>query len=226
MIIILLGPPGAGKGTIAQEITKDINIPIIATGDILRNAIKNETDLGKQADSYVNSGNLVPDNLIMKIIEERINNGDCQDGFIFDGFPRTIQQAKDLDLMMKRLNIKIDQVFYFETSEKTILERLSSRRVCTKCGAIYNLSYNPPKVDGNCNNCGGRLVQRDDDKEETIKERIKVFNEETLPLVNYYKKKSILTTIDSNKDLDIRLKEVMDTLNKLGIGREMKAWLL
>src|SRR6056297_733030 len=188
MIIILLGPPGAGKGTIAVEIKKEKDIPIISTGDILRKAIKNGTDLGKEAQSYVNSGKLVPDYLIMKIIEERIKEKDCKKGFMFDGFPRTIQQAEDLDLLFKRVKYNIDQVFYFETSKNTIVERLSDRRVCTKCGAIYNLNYNPPKSKDKCDKCGGELIQRDDDKEETILKRLEVFNGETLPLVNYYQK--------------------------------------
>jgi adenylate kinase len=217
MIIILLGPPGAGKGTIAGEIKKEKDIPIISTGDILRKAIKNETDLGKEAQSYVNSGELVPDYLIMKIIEERIKEKDCKKGFMFDGFPRTIQQAEDLDLLFERLKYKIDQVFYFETSKKIIIERLSDRRVCTKCGAIYNLNYNPPKIKNQCDKCGGELIQRDDDKEETILKRLEVFNDETLPLVDYYQKQNILTKINADQDLDDRFKEVDARLKELGL---------
>ncbi len=217
MIIILLGPPGAGKGTIAGEIKKEKDIPIISTGDILRKAIKNETDLGKEAQSYVNSGELVPDYLIMKIIEERIKEKDCKKGFMFDGFPRTIQQAEDLALLFERLKYKIDQVFYFETSKKIIIERLSDRRVCTKCGAIYNLNYNPPKIKNKCDKCGGELIQRDDDKEETILKRLEVFNDETLPLVDYYQKQNILTKINADQDLDDRFKEVDARLKELGL---------
>ena len=217
MIIILLGPPGAGKGTIAGEIKKEKDIPIISTGDILRKAIKNGTDLGKEAQSYVNSGKLVPDYLIMKIIEERIKEKDCKKGFMFDGFPRTIQQAEDLDLLFKRLKYNIDQVFYFETSKNTIIERLSDRRVCTKCGAIYNLNYNPPKIKDKCDKCGGELIQRDDDKEETILKRLEVFNDETLPLVDYYQKQNILTKINADQDLDDRFKEVEARLKELGL---------
>jgi len=217
MIIILLGPPGAGKGTIAGEIKKENDLPIISTGDILRKAIKNGTDLGKEAQSYVNSGKLVPDYLIMKIIEERIKEKDCKKGFMFDGFPRTIQQAEDLDLLFKRLKYNIDQVFYFETSKKTIIERLSDRRVCTKCGAIYNLNYNPPKNKDKCDKCGGELLQRDDDKEETILKRLEVFNDETLPLVDYYQKQNILTKINADQDLDDRFKEVEARLKELGL---------
>ena len=215
MIIILLGPPGAGKGTIANEIKKENNIPIISTGDILRNAIKKGTSLGEEAQSYVNSGKLVPDLLIMKIIEERLKENDCKSGFMLDGFPRTIQQAKELDLLMQRLKKIIDQVFYFETSDNIIIERLTDRRVCTKCGAIYNLNYNPPKRDNECDKCGGKLIQRDDDKKETIIKRLEVFKEETLPLVDYYKKEKLLTTIDADKDLKHRLKEVIKRLKDL-----------
>jgi len=220
MIIILLGPPGAGKGTIAVEIKKEKDIPIISTGDILRKAIKNGTDLGKEAQSYVNSGKLVPDYLIMKIIEERIKEKDCKKGFLLDGFPRTIKQAEDLDLLFKRLKYHIDQVFYFETSKNTIVERLSDRRVCTKCGAIYNLNYNPPKSKDKCDKCGGELIQRDDDKEETILKRLEVFNDETLPLVNYYYKQNMLTKINADQDLDDRFKEVEERLKELGLVGE------
>jgi len=202
MIIILLGPPGAGKGTIAGEIKKKIDIPIISTGDILRNAIQDSTELGKEVQVYVNSGKLVPDHLIMRIVENRINQKDCMEGFMFDGFPRTIQQAQELDLLVQQLKKKIDQVFYFEASHNVIIERLSARRVCTKCNAIYNLNYDPPKVADKCDACGGKLIQRDDDKEETIKKRLEVFNNETLPLVDYYQENKLLTKINADQDVD------------------------
>jgi adenylate kinase len=217
MIIILLGPPGAGKGTIAQELNKKMEIPIIATGDILRNAIKEETDLGKKVKKYVNSGKLVPDNYVIKIVENRIRKEDCQRGFIFDGFPRTIHQADDLDLLIKCLNKNIDQVFYFEASYKVIVERLSARRVCLKCGTIYNLDYNPPDIINKCNQCGGELIQRDDDKEETIRRRLEVYHKETLPLVDYYQKKNILTKIDADQDVEVRFKRLWDRLIELGL---------
>jgi adenylate kinase len=217
MVIILLGPPGAGKGTIANEIKKENDIPIISTGDILRDAIKKGTELGKEAQSYVNSGKLVPDCLIMKIIEERVKKEDCINGFMLDGFPRTIQQAEELDLLMQRLKNEINQVFYFKTSDNIIINRLSSRRVCTKCKAIYNLNYNPPKNKNKCDKCGGQLIQRDDDKKETILKRLKVFKEETFPLVKFYKEKNILTKINADRDLEYRLKDVTDRLEELGL---------
>ncbi len=221
MIIILLGPPGAGKGTIAGEIKKKIDIPVIATGDILRNAIQGSTDLGKEVQGYVNSGKLVPDHLVLKIIEHRIKQRDCHEGFAFDGFPRTIQQAQALDLLNQRLGNNIDQVFYFETSYDVIIERLSTRRVCTKCGTIYNLNYNPPQVEDKCDDCGGKLIQRDDDKEETIKKRLEVFNHETLPLVDYYQGRNIVTMVNADQDVEDRFREVWSKLTGLGlVGKE------
>jgi len=217
MIIILLGPPGAGKGTIAGKIKKKIDIPIISTGDILRNAIQDGTELGKEVQTYVNSGQLVPDYLIMRIVENRINQKDCQEGFMFDGFPRTIQQAEELDLLIQRLKKKIGQAFYFKTSHNVIIERLSARRVCTKCSAIYNLNYDPPKVADKCDACGGELIQRDDDKEETIKKRLEVFNNETLPLVEYYQEKKLLTKINADQDVDDRFREVWKRITELDL---------
>lgn len=217
MIIILLGPPGAGKGTIAEEIKKKMDVPIIATGDILRNAIKDNNELGKEAKEYVNTGKLVPDDLIMKIIENRITKNDCQNGFVFDGFPRTIEQAISLDKLTQRLSKKIDQVFYFKTSYEVIIERLSSRRVCSNCGAIYNLNFNPPEVNNKCNRCGGKLIQREDDKEETIQKRLKVYNNETFPLVDYYTEKNILTKINADQEVEGRFKDLWDRLEILNL---------
>ena len=220
MILILLGPPGAGKGTIAVEIKKEIDIPVIATGDILRNAIHDGTELGKEVQKYVNSGKLVADHLIMKIIEKRIKQEDCQNGFIFDGFPRTIRQAQALDSLNQRLGKQIDQVYYFETSYDVIIERLSARRVCSKCGTIYNLNYVPPNIAHQCDKCGGKLIQRDDDKEETIKKRLEVYNNETLPVVEYYYKKNIITKINGDQDVQERFKVLWRRLVELGFAEK------
>lgn len=224
MIIILLGPPGAGKGTIADKINSLVPIPVIATGDILRKAIESGSDLGEKAKSYVVSGKLVPDEYIIKIVEDRITESDCEKGFIFDGFPRTINQAKALDLVFKRLNKDIDQVFYFDISYETIINRLSARRVCTRCGAIYNLKYDPPEKADLCNKCGGKLIQRVDDQEETIKKRIDVYNEETSPLINYYEKMNILTKINADQDLEDRFKILWNRLTEIGVIKNNKLW--
>ena len=220
MIIILLGPPGAGKGTIAGEIRKKIDIPVISTGDILRNAIQQETDLGREAKKYVNSGQLVPDHLIIKIVENRIKQKDCRKGFMFDGFPRTIQQARALDTLIERLKKKIDQVFYFEASHHVIIQRLSARRVCGECGKIYNLDYNPPHESGKCDRCGGNLIQRDDDREETINKRLQVYHKETLPLVNYYQERCLLTKINADQEVEERFREVWEKLTGMNLVGE------
>ena len=217
MIIILLGPPGAGKGTIADKVKRIVSIPVIATGDILRKAIETGSDLGKKVKSFVVSGKLVPDDYIIKIVEDRIREYDCEKGFIFDGFPRTINQGKELELVFKRLNRTIDQVFYFDISYETIINRLSARRVCTKCGAIYNLKYDPPEKADLCSKCGGKLIQRVDDQEDTIKRRVDVYNEETLPLVSYYEKKNILTKIDADQDLQDIFKILWNKLIEIGV---------
>lgn len=217
MIIVFLGPPGAGKGTIVSELKKHVKIPVIATGDILRDAIEKETNIGKTVKEYVTSGKLVPDKYILKIVENRIKEDDCQKGFIFDGFPRTLNQAQGLDIVFHKFNRQINQVFYFETPYSTIINRLSARRVCLKCGTIYNLIYDPPDIAEKCNKCGGRLAQRDDDREEIIKKRFEVYEQETLPLVEYYQEKNILTKIDANKNAKGVFKEFWERLAELGL---------
>ncbi len=217
MIIILLGPPGAGKGTIANEIRKKIEIPVVSPGDVLRSAIQEGTGLGKEVQKYVNAGKLVPDDLVVKITEERIRQKEYQQGFMFDGFPRTIQQGHALESLNQRLEKRLDQVFYFQASYETIAERLSSRRVCSQCGAIHNLNYNPPRIADRCDVCGGKLVQRDDDQEETIKKRLEVYNNETLPLVDYYYEQKILTRIDANRDVEYRFKDTWERLMELNL---------
>lgn len=202
MNIILLGPPGGGKGTQARFITEKFGIPQISTGDMLRDAVTNKTDLGLKAKEYMDAGKLVPDDLVIKIVEERLKRDDCKDGFILDGFPRTLLQAEALDKILTRMSKKIDYVINIDVPAEDIVKRLTSRRICKKCGNIYNLLSNPPKIDGRCDICGGELYQRDDDKEETVRRRLQVYKEDTEPLIMYYKSKGVLKTIDGRKDID------------------------
>ncbi|NMB64830.1 MAG: adenylate kinase [Spirochaetes bacterium] len=189
MRIILLGAPGAGKGTIAKMLVEKYGIVQISTGDILRQAVKEGTPVGKKAAEYMNTGKLVPDDLIMDIIEERIQRSDCAKGFIFDGFPRTIPQAEALGKLFATKNMTIDAIINLEVPEDVVLKRLTSRRTCSNpdCQAIYNIYTMPPKKDGICDKCGSKLVQRDDETEEAIKVRLATYYEKTQPLIDYYK---------------------------------------
>jgi len=212
MRLILLGPPGGGKGTVAKKLQKEFNIPVISTGVILREAIDKKTKLGKEVINIINRGGLVPDNIILEIIKERIKQEDCKNGYIFDGFPRNIEQANSLKKLNKELNQHIDYVFYFEIPFSEIIKRLSNRRVCKKCGTNYNLLFNPPQKDNICDICGGELYQRDDDKGETIKNRLKVFNNQTLSLIKYYEEKKLLTVIDADlsENAFLEIKKVLE----------------
>jgi len=216
MKLILLGPPGGGKGTVAKRLQKEFNIPVISTGVILREEIERKTRLGKKVQNIMNRGILVPDEVITEIIKERIKQEDCKNGYVFDGFPRNIEQANSLEKLNKELNEYIDYVFYFEIPFSEIIKRLSNRRVCKKCGTNYNLLFNPPQKDNICDICGGELYQRDDDKEETIKNRLKVFAEQTLPLKKYYKEKSLLTVIDADwsENAFLEMKKILKGLQK------------
>lgn len=189
MRIILLGAPGAGKGTIAKMLVDKYGIVQISTGDILRQAVKEGTEVGKKAAEYMNTGKLVPDSIIMDIIEERIAKPDCAKGFIFDGFPRTIPQAEELAKLLAKKNMSIDAIINLEVPEDVVLRRLTSRRTCSNpgCQAIYNIYTMPPKKDGICDKCGSALVQRDDETEEAIKVRLATYYEKTQPLIDYYK---------------------------------------
>ncbi len=198
--MVFLGPPGAGKGTQASMLKSRYGIAHISTGDILREAVKKGTELGKRAKEYMDKGLLVPDEIIVGIIEERLSEPDAQKGFILDGFPRTIPQAEALDRLLEKKGITLNAVFLFNADKKTILERLTGRRVCRNCGALYHIKYSPPKVEGVCDKCGGELYQRDDDKEETILKRLEVYEKQTAPLIDYYKEKGILFELDANKD--------------------------
>ena len=198
MRLILLGPPGGGKGTVAKKLQAEFNIPVISTGVILREAVDKKNKLGIEVENIMRKGGLVPDHIILEIIKERIKQKDCKNGYIFDGFPRNVKQANSLEKLNKELNEYIDYVFYFEIPFSEIIQRLSNRRVCKRCGTNYNLSFNPPKKDNTCDLCGGELYQRDDDKEEIIKNRLEVFAQQTTPLKKYYKEKKLLKVIDAN----------------------------
>ncbi len=197
MKLILLGAPGAGKGTQAEFICERLSIPTISTGNMIREAMKNGTDMGKKAKSFVDAGNLVPDDVVIGIIKERLSESDCSNGFILDGFPRTIPQAEALD----KMGIDIDCVLSIEVEDEKIVKRMSGRRVCEKCGASYHVEYKQPKVDGICNLCEGALVCRKDDAPETVLDRLKVYHEQTEPLKNYYEKTGKLKVVEGQEEL-------------------------
>jgi adenylate kinase len=196
MDLILLGPPGSGKGTQAQKIVERYHIPQISTGDILRAAVKEQTPLGKEAKSYMDQGKLVPDEVVIGIVRERLKAPDCKNGFILDGFPRTVPQAEALEATLQGMNRRIDHVINVDVNNAELLKRLTGRRTCRGCGAMYHLIFGPPQKEGVCDRCGGELYQRVDDKEETIKERLKVYEAQTAPLIAYYRGKGSLRTID------------------------------
>lgn len=196
MNIILLGPPGAGKGSQAKNLANIFHIPQISTGDILRVAVKDKTDLGIKARSYMDKGTLVPDDLVVDIVAERLHKDDCKNGFILDGFPRNISQEVAIELILDELGKKIDYVINIEVLHKEIVKRISGRRVCRHCGEGYHIIFNPPMDEKKCDKCKGELYQRDDDKEDTIEARLKVYGEQTAPLIEFYDKKRLLISID------------------------------
>ena len=212
MKIIMLGAPGAGKGTQAKRIAEKFNIPHISTGDIFRANIKNGTDLGKEAKRYMDEGQLVPDELTVRILLDRVKDDDCKNGYVLDGFPRTIPQAEVLDKELNKLGEKVDFAVDVDVPDENIIHRMSGRRACLKCGATYHLEYLKPKQDGVCDSCGSELVLRDDDKPETVKKRLSVYHEQTQPLIEYYTGKGILKTVDGTKDPDDVFKAIEEIL--------------
>ena len=201
MKIIMLGAPGAGKGTQAKMIADKYQIPHISTGDIFRSNIKEGTELGKEAKTYMDKGLLVPDELTVKILLDRVAKDDCKNGYVLDGFPRTIPQAEVLDEALAKLNDKIDYAIDVDVPDENIIRRMSGRRACLACGATYHIEHIPPKTEGICDRCGKELVQRDDDKEETVKNRLNVYHEQTQPLIDFYTKKGIIKTVDGTVDM-------------------------
>lgn len=208
MNIIFLGAPGAGKGTQAEVVSEKLNIPTISTGNIIREALANGTEMGKKAKEYIESGNLVPDDVVIGIIKERLVKDDCKDGFILDGFPRTIPQAQALDNM----GIKIDKVVEINVPDEIIAERMAGRRVCLKCGASYHLLYKKPIQDGICDNCGSQLIQRKDDHADTVNSRLKVYHEQTEPLKEYYSKQNKLSVVKGQGDVNEITKRILNVL--------------
>lgn len=207
MNLIFLGAPGAGKGTHAEILSKDLNIPAISTGNIIRDALKSGTEMGRKAKAYAEAGKLVPDDIVIGIIRERLAKGDCGKGFILDGFPRTIPQAEALDKM-----VKIDRVIDIEVTEDLVLSRLSGRRVCNKCGASYNIRTKKPKAEGICDVCGSALVQREDDRPETVKARLRVYHEQTEPLVDYYRAKGLLSVVNGSNNIPQTERDILNAV--------------
>jgi len=211
--IILLGAPGSGKGTQAKKMTTSFAIPQISTGDMLREAVKNGTEMGRRAKVFMDQGGLVPDEVVIGIVRDRLREKDCDKGFILDGFPRTIPQAQALDRTVKELGKEITSVLSLEVDEAEIMERLSGRRTCSGCGAMYHVRFNPPKAEGRCDKCAGTLLQRDDDKEETIRTRLVNYKKSTEPLIEYYRKTGKVHAVKASGDIDAIFDDISRILN-------------
>jgi len=215
MRIILLGAPGAGKGTQAKKLSLKYNIPHISTGDIFRANIKNGTELGIKAKEYIDKGLLVPDELVVELVKDRLAQDDCKKGYVLDGFPRTIPQAQALDIALESTGEKIDCAIEVDASDMAIIKRMSGRRACPVCGATYHIVSIPPKREGICDSCGAELILRDDDKPETVQKRLEVYHKQTQPLLSYYKDKGILKTVDGVKDADETFKDIVNILEAI-----------
>ena len=212
MKIIMLGAPGAGKGTQAKKIAEKYHIPHISTGDIFRANIKNGTELGKKAKTYMDQGLLVPDELTVDLVIDRVGQDDCKDGYILDGFPRTIPQAECLDAALEKRGEKVDFAIDVEVPDENIVNRMSGRRACVGCGATYHIKYNPTKVDGVCDACGEKLVLRDDDKAETVQKRLGDYLDQTQPLIDYYTKSGVLKEVDGTVDMEDVFQAIVEIL--------------
>lgn len=214
MKIIMLGAPGAGKGTQAKKIADKYNVPHISTGDIFRANIKEGTELGKKAKTYMDQGLLVPDELVVDLVVDRVKNADCKNGYVLDGFPRTIPQAECLDKALAEMNDGMDYAINVDVPDENIISRMGGRRACVGCGATYHIVNIPSKVEGICDRCGGELILRDDDKPETVKKRLDVYHEQTQPLIDYYTKKGIIKDVDGTMDMEDVFKAIVDILGE------------
>lgn len=212
MKLILLGPPGAGKGTQAKMLTEQFGIPQISTGDILRAAVKEGTSLGVKAKEYMDAGGLVPDEVVIGIVAERLLESDCSNGFILDGFPRTVAQADALQSNLTEMGKQLDRVLSLEVDAEALVERLTGRRTCKECGRGYHVKFDPPKADQICDACGGSLIQRDDDREETIRKRLAVYVEQTTPLTGYYRETGLLTELDGMQPIATVQEQMLSAL--------------
>ena len=215
MNIVLMGPPGAGKGTQAEFIKKEYPIPHISTGDMFRDAVSRETELGKEAKKYMDAGKLVPDTVTIGIVEQRLAEDDCKTGFLLDGFPRTTVQAEALDRVLSNTSRKIDVAINITVPNEILIKRLSGRVSCKECKVVYNLQSNPSNTEGICDKCGGELIQRSDDQGETVAERLKVYQEQTNPLVAYYSRQNVLQEIDGNRDSNLVFADIKNRLENL-----------
>ncbi len=210
-VIILLGPPGAGKGTQAKKISEKYGIPHVSTGDMLREAVRNKTELGLKAKAAMDSGKLVSDDIVLGIVKERLSRSDCKKGCMLDGFPRNVSQAESLkEILGERYNEVV--ALLVDVDENILIKRLTGRRNCLKCGAIYNIYFSPPKVENKCDKCGGELIQRDDDKEEVVKSRLEVYKESTLPLIEYYRNEGKLKIVDGSQEPNLVFEKVVQLL--------------
>lgn len=215
MLIVLLGPPGAGKGTQAERLTEKYPLAFISTGDILRTAVKNNTPLGVKAKEYMDQGLLVPDDLVVKLVQERLSHPDCSEGALLDGFPRTVEQARFLDRDLEKNGRALDRVIHIKADEEELITRLTGRRVCRECGANYHIKFHTPKVRNVCDQCGGELYQREDDSLATVQERLEVYKKQTEPLINYYEERQLLSTVDGNKEIEEIFKDICEILDRL-----------
>ena len=213
-VVILFGPPGSGKGTQGKVLSDELGIPHIATGDIMRDAVAKETELGKKVKQYLGSGGLVPDEIVIGIIEERLREDDTKSGFILDGFPRTIPQAEALDGLFEKLGIKDYKVIFIDVPDEEIVKRISGRRTCSSCGRVFNIYFDQKKKDGICDSCGGELYIREDDTEEKVRKRLKVYRESTLPVLEYYEKKGKVRRIDGKGTPDEVKRRILSELKQ------------